>query len=231
MTQTSTPDELQQRIQALTDRTAASRHIHSVIIGVENDDGAISIRTAAGDANSEDSYFIASITKMFTASIIMQLIDEQQLRLDDRVINLLPDVDVTRVHQHKGTDHTGDLELHHLLHQTSGLADYFADGFNEDFKRNRDHHYTVADIVDIARNAESNFLPDDRNGNRSAFRHLNQLDQPSRADHQGRHDRSQEHRWQQLEHQPLGGHERHAEPIEQPSGRHIEASNAEGPET
>ncbi|MEL7208634.1 MAG: serine hydrolase domain-containing protein, partial [Actinomycetota bacterium] len=161
--------QLDERIHDLVDRVVASRHIYSAMVGVTTDDGAISIRAAAGAASTTDAYFIASITKMFTASIVMQLIDEQRLRLSDRVVDLLPDLDLTGIHHTKGTDHTSELEVHHLLHQTSGLADYFADGFVEDFKHNRDLAYTVADVVDIARTTGANFPPGDRNGRRSAY--------------------------------------------------------------
>ena len=168
-----THTDLEQRIQRLADKTAASRHIHSVILGVESDDGAVSVRTAAGAVSAADPYFIASITKMFTATIVMQLIDEQRLHLRDRVVDLLPSLDLNGIHRHDGVDHTPDLELHHLLHQTSGLADYFAGGFEDDFKQNRDRRYSIDDILDIARKTEATFPPGDRNGSRSAYSDTN----------------------------------------------------------
>lgn len=168
-----TNTQIAQRIQHLVDRTVASRHIHSALLGVTTDDGSISVRATGGAADPADAYFIASITKMFTASIVMQLIDHQQLRLDDRVTDLLSDLDLTGLHQHKGTDYTGDLEVRHLLHQTSGLADYFAGGLEEDFKQNRDRGYTVADVIDIARTTGAGFAPGDRNGSRSAYSDTN----------------------------------------------------------
>lgn len=65
----------------------------------------------------------------------MQLIDEQRLDLSGRLVDLLPDLDLVGRHRHEGTDRTGDLEVHHLLHQTSGLADYFAGGLEAEAVR------------------------------------------------------------------------------------------------
>lgn len=168
-----TRSELTERIQDLANRAAASRHIHSVVLGVETDDGSISVRSAAGEASPTDAYFIASITKMFTASIVLQLVDENQLHLHDRVVDLVPTLDLTGVHRHDGIDHTAELQVHHLLHQTSGLPDYFAGGFEDDFKHNRDRRYTVEDIIKIAKATDATFPPGDRDGGRSAYSDTN----------------------------------------------------------
>jgi len=169
---TTTQPELAERMQALVDRST-SRHTNSALLGVRADDGSINVRVAAGAAKPTDPYFIASITKMVTASIVMQLVDEQRLALSDRVIGLLPNLELDGLHRRDGTDHTGKLEVHHLLHQTSGLADYFAGDLEEEFRQNRDRSYEVADIVDIARTAEANFPPGDRSGRRSAYSDTN----------------------------------------------------------
>ncbi len=161
------------RLQDLADSAADKGHIQSTMLGVQSDDGSINVRVAAGAAEPADAYFIASITKMFTATIIMQLVDEQRLHLSDRVMGLLPDLDLVGLHRHDGSDHTGELDVRYLLHQTSGLADYFAGGLEEDFKQNRDRAYDVADIVNIARTKGANFPPGDRNDRRSAYSDTN----------------------------------------------------------
>lgn len=165
--------ELEQGLQRLVDRAASARHTYSVLVGVDADDGSVSIRSAAGSAGATDAYPIASIAKLFTATMVMQLIDEQRLHLDDRVVNLLPDLDISGIHRIDGVDRTPTLELHHLLHQTSGLPDYFAGGLEEDFAHNRDRCYSVADIIDLARLAEATFPPGDRKGTRSEYSDTN----------------------------------------------------------
>lgn len=170
MTSTS---EIDRKLQRLVDRAATGRHVHGVVVGVESDDGSVRARLAAGDAEPADAYSIASITKMFTASIIMQLVDEGRLGLGDRVVDLLPDLDLTGLHRHDGVDATDRLEVHHLVHQTSGLADYFAGGYQEDFIQGRDRSYTIEDIIGIARSSEAEFPPGDRDGRRSSYSDTN----------------------------------------------------------
>lgn len=160
-------------LRKLVDRTANHRHIHTLLVAVETDDQSISARLAAGDAQPDDPYFIASIAKMYTATIVIQLIDEHRLQMNDRVVDLLPHLDLAGLHRHRNVDHTDQIEVHHLLHQTSGLHDYFAGGLQEDFIRGRDHSYTIGDVVDMARTTTAEFPPGDRNGRRSAYSDTN----------------------------------------------------------
>ncbi len=62
----------------------------------------------------EDStrFSIASITKMFTAIIILQLVEEGKFKLDDNLNALLPDVKISK---------SDKITVHHLLLHISGL--------------------------------------------------------------------------------------------------------------
>lgn len=165
--------QLTDTIQQLVDRSVRSRRVHGLVLGVQFDDGTAPVRVAAGDARATDSYHIASITKMFTASVIFQLIDEGRLRLDDRVANLLPDLDLTLLHVRRGVDSTDRIEVQHLLHQTSGLGDYFADGFEDRMAAGEDLTYSIQDTVDIARRVGPSFSLADRGGQRSSYSDVN----------------------------------------------------------
>ena len=57
-------------------------------------------------------FSIASVTKMFTAIVILQLVDEGKLQLDSKLVTLLPDVQVP------GND---KITVHHLLLHIAGL--------------------------------------------------------------------------------------------------------------
>jgi len=56
----------------------------------------------------------ASVTKLFTAAAVLQLVDSGLLHLDDKITEL---VDLS------GTKIPADVTLHHLLSHTSGIAD------------------------------------------------------------------------------------------------------------
>ncbi len=68
-----------------------------------------------GIPNTIDTLFdTASVTKMFTATAILQLVDKGLLKLDDKITDIL---DLT------GTKIPKDVTLAHLLTHTSGIAD------------------------------------------------------------------------------------------------------------
>ena len=64
------------------------------------------------DINTEDRFKIASITKLFTAVLVMQLVDEGKLQLDDTVEEFLPTLGITN---------SKKIQITHLLQHTSGL--------------------------------------------------------------------------------------------------------------
>ena len=73
-------------------------------------------------------YAIGSITKLFTATMLMRLRDAGKLRLDDPVQDHLPEARIPR--RHAGSP---DITLRHLVTHTSGLtkdapAEYWATG-------------------------------------------------------------------------------------------------------
>ncbi|MGA9346873.1 MAG: serine hydrolase domain-containing protein [Nocardioidaceae bacterium] len=81
------------------------------------------VNAATGLTTTEDTLFqIGSITKVWTTTMIMQLVEEGQLSLDTAVADLLPGVRMGR------PDSAADIEVWHLLTHTSGLdGDVFTD--------------------------------------------------------------------------------------------------------
>jgi len=68
-------------------------------------------------ATPDTVYAVGSITKLFTATLLMQLRDAGKLRLDDPVQEIVPEVPVPR--RHAGHP---PITLRHLVTHTSGLA-------------------------------------------------------------------------------------------------------------
>jgi D-alanyl-D-alanine carboxypeptidase len=118
--QSPSPD-LQRRL----DRLVTDTGFPGAIATVRDRDGRVRTYTA-GSGNLEDGspvrgdghVRIASNTKMFTATVVLQLVGEGTIDLDAPVARYLPGV----VHGH-GND--GDhITIRQLLQQTSGLPDY-----------------------------------------------------------------------------------------------------------
>jgi D-alanyl-D-alanine carboxypeptidase len=82
-------------------------------------------------------FAIASISKTFTATLVLQLADEGRIHLQDRVVDLLPGVPISR-----------DVRVAHLLHHTSGIADLLnpmRDTLNADLER----RWTPDEVVNL----------------------------------------------------------------------------------
>ncbi|MFH9083119.1 serine hydrolase domain-containing protein [Streptomyces sp. NPDC017673] len=107
-----------------------------------------------------DRFRVASITKSFVATVLLQLEAEGRLSLDDSVDRWLPGV--VRGHGHDGRRIT----VRQLLNHTSGIHDYLADpGFSsayftkEGFFRHRYDTLTPQDLVDLAMRHAPDFAP------------------------------------------------------------------------
>jgi D-alanyl-D-alanine carboxypeptidase len=109
------------RLQAIIARWAKAAGVPGLSAAVVYPDGRLWVGTVGvADAATDEpvtpdtAFALASITKTFTAAIILQLVDEGALSLDDRAAELLPE----------GGFHPA-ITLRDLLDHTSGLNDYF----------------------------------------------------------------------------------------------------------
>jgi len=152
---------INQKLQALIDKESQKTNIHSILLGVQSKNEGVNFQGAAGDASPDSPYFIASVTKMYTATVIMQLVDEGLLDLNAPIQQYLPHLPLDDIHVHKGVDYSKQLKVYQLVHQTSGLSDYFGGGLAETtFKKNQDRAYSVEDVLEMARNAAPFAAPD-----------------------------------------------------------------------
>jgi CubicO group peptidase (beta-lactamase class C family) len=99
--------------------------------------------------NAPDTRFrLGSITKQFTAALIMQLVDEGKLRLDAKMSEYLPDY----------PKKTADLvTIHQLLNHTSGIPSYT--GLPDFFEKISRDPYTPADFLKIFSGLNLEFEP------------------------------------------------------------------------
>lgn len=128
-------------LQAAVDRAREEFKLASLAVGVgiRGERGWAGASGLARDGLTEldgDSPFgIASITKTFTASLVLQLVEERRLDLDDEVADLLPDIRVP-----------AGVTVRQLLNHTSGLADLLAP-LREPMQSDRSRHFTGAQVA------------------------------------------------------------------------------------
>ena len=146
-------------LQDLLDRTVAKSKAHGALLRVQSRDGKIDFRGSSGNATPDIRFPIASISKTYTAAMILQLIDEGRLTLDEKVRSALPEVDLSGIHVVQGVDHGANLTIRQLLFQTSGLADYYEGGVADDLKRGKDYAYSLLQVLDWARSGKPQAAP------------------------------------------------------------------------
>ena len=108
---------------------------------------------------AQDRYRVASITKTFVSTVLLQLEAEGELGLDDTVEQWLPGV----VHGH---GHDGrKITVRQLLNHTSGIHNWTLDPeiqrmvFSEEFLKHRHDTWTPERQVQIAMRHRRDFLP------------------------------------------------------------------------
>lgn len=109
-------------------------------------------------------FFIASITKLYVAAIVMQLCDRRQVNLDTEAAKYLDPSLIAGIHVLRGVDSSKRITVRELLSHTSGIADYFeqkrADGRSQlqDALRS-DFAWSLDDVLHITRQMKPRFAP------------------------------------------------------------------------
>lgn len=166
-------------LQYIIDDQMQKKHTHTVLLGVQSGDGRMDFLGAGGDLDPHSPYFIASITKMYTAALLMQLVDEGRLDLDTPITSYLPPDLIDGLHVIAGVDYGQQLTAAHLIHQTSGLADYFegkppgGSSVLSDLKRGIDREYSVADVMAMTRALKPRFAPGANRGRKAFYSDTN----------------------------------------------------------
>lgn len=120
--------------------------------------GTVILKKGYGLANTEpkvpvtpDTPFrLASVTKMFTGTAILMLVERRQLALDDPMTKILPDSPAS----------WQPITVRHLLSHTAGLGDYLDRPDGVAWAQN---DYTVQNLVDAIRDKPAPFPPGEKN--------------------------------------------------------------------
>ena len=142
------------KIQEILALAHKYRQFNGSVLVAEN--GKIVYKGAYGQANMEwnipntpDTKFrLGSITKQFTATVILQLVEQGKIKLDAKLTDYLPDY----------RKDTGDkVTIHHLLTHTSGIPSYTGQpGFFQNVSRNP---YKVDEFVKKYASGDLEFEP------------------------------------------------------------------------
>ena len=107
--------------------------VRSVELAVARGDGSYSWTGAAGVADPEGPgpmtadtpIYIASVTKVYIATLVMLLAERKLLALDDPIAQYLPAALVQGIDVYAGHDYSGEVTVRQLVSMTSGIPDYY----------------------------------------------------------------------------------------------------------
>ncbi len=174
----SVEERLENEVQASTERPGV-RH---AIVGVRSADGALDRVFAAGAEEGEPvhpdaPYWIASVTKAFVATVVLQLVEEEAVDLDAPLAAYLASARLRGLHVLDGVDRSEWITVRQALHHASGLPDHLevapegAKGVLTRVAEGEDLGWTLDDALDRVRDATPHFPPQALDGRRHRVRY------------------------------------------------------------
>lgn len=157
---------IQSRLNAMLAEMVQKPVYSSVLLAVQSASCHVDYRGVQGvkDGDTNTPYFIASITKLYTAAVVLKLHDTGKLHLSDAIAHHLPADIITKLEACCGADNVQAMTIEHLLRHTSGIPDYFEGKGNhgsllEHLKAGMDEPFDVRRAVDIATQQKATFGP------------------------------------------------------------------------
>ncbi|OAB38387.1 serine hydrolase domain-containing protein [Paenibacillus glacialis] len=150
-----------QKLGEIFDKATSSNQIHEGVLFVENTSGDFSYSKGYGGKELDSPLLMASITKLFTTTCILALLEQGKLSLDDKVTTYFDHSVLSGIHVYGGEEYSFDLTISDLLFQISGLPDVFEEGKESAKIRgiNEDFYTTFDDMVALVRKLNPHFAP------------------------------------------------------------------------
>ena len=177
------PTQVIPRLERLVEKISSSRKVRHVALGAAAIDGSWEWSDAAGRSNPDGTpmtpdtpWFLASVTKLHIASVILRLHEQDLVDLDAPVPVYLPDGLRAGLHVHDGVDRTGRITVAHLLAHATGLPDSLIEHRNGelslvDLIMEHDVSFTFAEAIERTRSLHPHHPPSDLASGRPRLRY------------------------------------------------------------
>ena len=173
MKSTSRPRTLDAELQnIISGLVAENPSVKNCVVAVAKGDGSFAWSGAAGNAradvpmNKDTPIYIASITKLYTATVVMMLFERGSIALDDPIAKYLPRAVIDGIHVYAGKDYSNEITIRQLLGHRSGIADYYTEKAGDEkslfdvFLENPERRWTVLETIERAKHQLTpNFAP------------------------------------------------------------------------
>lgn len=154
-------------LQAVLDKTVDCKKVFGTSFALKQDH--FSWSGSSGNLSTDQSYFIASTTKLFTTAIILRLKSEGKLCLDDKISKYLQSHIMSDLHVYKAKVYSNELSIQHLLAHTSGLPDYFQNkrvyqrSLEDELVMGSDQFWTFEKAIERTKKMKPLFAPGTKN--------------------------------------------------------------------
>lgn len=135
----------EEQLQAALEQAVETYDVPGAVIGVYLPESEWESAVGVSDLDSGEPmttdlvWPLRSVTKSFTVTILLQLVDEGLLSLDDTLDQWLPEV-----------PNSEEITLGQLANMTAGVAEYTNDAFIEEFSIDQDRVYTPDELIGFA---------------------------------------------------------------------------------
>ncbi|MBA4385576.1 MAG: hypothetical protein C0410_12630 [Anaerolinea sp.] len=142
------------------------KSIYTGLVYIDAPQKDLQVKYAAGKSNGEpiqtdQPFHVASVGKLFTATLIGRFIDEGKIQLEDPINLYLGDEMLENLFVFENIDYQDQVTIQHLLSHSSGVADYFAledNGLMESLYQTPDTFFTPQALVQYTREHQSAFF-------------------------------------------------------------------------
>eukprot|EP00041_Stephanoeca_diplocostata_P029915 m.892545 g.892545 ORF g.892545 m.892545 type:complete len:407 (+) comp23656_c1_seq14:41-1261(+) len=122
----------------------------SIAVAAGYTDAGLDMGHASREALPDDVYVWGSITKMYTGPAVLQLVEKGLVDLNDpismHIDPLLEHINGSRLIDHFGTN-ISRVQIHHLLHMTSGLEDFDGEDYAQYQFSHRHYDFSPIEII------------------------------------------------------------------------------------
>lgn len=119
-------DAFKKELDKLFAATTKSSMIHKCNMHVENGSGTFMWNREYGERTIHSIMNLASVTKLFTTTCIINLIQQDKLSLTDPLDKYFESELLEDIHIYKGKDYSYEITVGNLLFQNTGFPDVFA---------------------------------------------------------------------------------------------------------
>lgn len=158
-------NETYNKMDDILDSICEDEGINGLSYRIESGDGEFSWNHSSGNMNDDTEFAIASITKMYTTTVILSLVYEGKINIDDNIDKYLDNSIVDGLNVYEGVDYSHEITVRQLLTHTSGLPDYYTEGVDgeksieEYLDTEGDIYYDFDKVLSITKSLKSHFAP------------------------------------------------------------------------